>query len=243
MAKKESAIKEAVEQSFIQLLKDNFGENLLSVILYGSYVSGDFVPGVSDVNVLVIIDRGNSEQFRNLGKRAHKLMRKYKITPLILTRTDFNSSADVFPMEYADIRDRNRVLFGEDETKSLALEKKNLRHQLEERLRGSVASLRQLIIASKGRRKVLTNNLKFLFGSLKALFRGLLRLKEIKNIPTEGEKIVETLGSEFGVKIESLKNLLRLRGGGKLDVEALAGDVLDSLQELIGKIDKMEFKK
>jgi hypothetical protein len=70
-----------------------------------------------------------------------------------------------------------------------------------------------------------------------------LRLKEIKNIPTEGEKIVETLGSEFGVKIESLKNLLRLRGGGKLDVEALAGDVLDSLQELIGKIDKMEFKK
>jgi predicted nucleotidyltransferase len=228
MAKKESAIKEAVEQSFIQLLKDNFGENLLSVILYGSYVSGDFVHGVSDVNVLVIIDRANSDQFRDLGKRAHKLMRKYKITPLILTRTDFNSSADVFPMEYADIRDRNRVLFGEDETKSLALEKKNLRHQLEERLRGSVASLRQLIIASKGRRKVLTNNLKFLFGSLKALFRGLLRLKEIKNIPTEGEKIVD---------------LLRLRGGGKLDVEALAGDVLDSLQELIGKIDKMEFKK
>jgi predicted nucleotidyltransferase len=148
MAKKESAIKEAVEQSFIQLLKDNFGENLLSVILYGSYVSGDFVHGVSDVNVLVIIDRANSDQFRDLGKRAHKLMRKYKITPLILTRTDFNSSADVFPMEYADIRDRNRVLFGEDETKSLALEKKNLRHQLEERLRGSVASLRQLIIAS-----------------------------------------------------------------------------------------------
>jgi predicted nucleotidyltransferase len=242
MPKKESAIKEAVEQSFIQLLKDNFGENLLSVILYGSYVSGDFVPGVSDVNVLVIIDRSDSEQLRNLGKNAYKLMRRYKITPLILTRTDFNSSADVFPMEYTDIRDRNRVLFGEDETKSLALEKRNLRHQLEERLRGSVASLRQLIIASKGRKGVLTNNLKFLFGSLKALFRGLLRLKEIKDIPTEGEMIVQTLGSEFGVKTDPLRNLIKLRAGEKLDVDTLAGDVLDSLQELIVKVDKMKFK-
>ncbi len=106
-----------------------------------------------------------------------------------------------------------------------------------------MASLRQLIIASKGRRRVLTNNLKFLFGSLKALFRGLLRLKELKNIPTEGVRIVETLESEFGVNTEPLKNLLRLRGGGKLDVQTLAGDVLDSLQELIGKVDKMAFKE
>jgi predicted nucleotidyltransferase len=243
MTKKRAAIGEAVERSFIQLLKDNFGENLRSVILYGSYVSGDFVPGVSDVNVLVLIDRANIEQFRNFGKTAYKLMRRYKITPLILTRTDFNNSADVFPMEYSDIRDRNRVLFGEDETKSLSLEKKNLRHQLEERLRGSVASLRQLIIASKGRRRVLTNNLKFLFGSLKTLFRGLLRLKELKSIPTEGEQIVEILGNEFGVETKPLKNLIKLRSGGKLDVETLAGDVLDLLQELIGKVDKMKFKE
>jgi hypothetical protein len=184
------------------------------------------------------------DQINSLGNRKiHTFMRRYKITPLILTRSEFINSADVFPMEYADIRDRNTVLFGEDVTKSLSLKRGNLRHQLEERLRGSVASLRQAVIASRGRRRPLENNLKRFFGSLKALFRGLLLLKEQKDIPSQSSAIVDEISRAYGIGAEPFHELLQLRSGKRLDVNGVAKGVLAALEELISQIDTMKFKE
>jgi predicted nucleotidyltransferase len=241
---RESAIRESVEELYPEMLKDVFGNNLLSVMLYGSYVSGDFIRGVSDVNILVLLDKPSVDQIKSLGgRKIHTVMRRHRITPLILTRSEFINSADVFPMEYADIRDRCRVLFGEDATRSLSLEKRNLRHQLEERLRGSVASLRQTLIASRGRRRALENNLKRFFGSLKALFRGMLLLKELKEIPYEGPAIVDEISRAYGIEAAPFHELLQLRSGLRKDVYGVAKGVLASLEELIAQIDKMKFKE
>ena len=240
---KESALREAVENTYLTQLKETFGSNLVSVILYGSYVSGDFVPGVSDVNMLVILDHPDSGSIGTLGNRASRMMRKHNITPLILTKSEFVNSADVFPMEYADIRERNRVVYGSDETESLALKKRNLRHQLEERLRGSVASLRQVLIASRGRKSVLAANLKILYGSLKAQCRGLLNLKGAKDIPTEGTAIIDEVSRTFNLDAEALKKLLELRMGAKMDVWKLAAQTLATLEKLIIIVDSMEIKE
>ncbi len=239
---KESALHEAVEKSYLAQLKETFGSNLLSVMLYGSYVSGDFARGVSDVNLLVILEHSDSERIGLLGKRASRMMRKYNITPLILTKGEFINSADVFPMEYADIRERNRVLSGNDETASLILKKVNLRHQLEERLRGSVASLRQVLIASRGRKSVLAANLKILYGTLKALCRGLLSLKGLKDIPPEGAAIIDEVSRIFEIDADPMKKLLELRVGAKMDVWDLAAQTLTTLEKLIIIVDKMEIK-
>jgi predicted nucleotidyltransferase len=238
---KQDALRKGVETSFLNALRDCFGDNLVSVMIYGSYVGADFVPRVSDVNILVLLEKSDAGQIRKLGARAHRAMRKYRITPLILTRTEFRNSADVFPMEYMDIAERNRVLFGEDETKSLALKKKNLRHQLEERLRGSVASLRQVLVASRGRKRILRHNLKILYGSLKAVFKGLLRMRGIGEIPADGREVIEKVAATFSIKGEPFQHLRELRWGGKQDTSQPAEEVLASLQELVSLIDKMTF--
>ena len=240
MRKKET-FQAGVETSFLDALRECFGDNLVSVMLYGSYVSDDFVPRVSDVNVLVLLDHSDPGQIRQLGARARRLIRRFRITPLILTRSEFGNSADVFPMEYMDIAERNRVLFGEDETRSLALEKKNLRHQLEERLRGSVAFLRQVLVASRGRKRVLRHNLKILYGSLKAIFKGLLRMRGVTEIPADGSTLLEQLASSFNVQVDPFQHLRVLRRGGKQDTTRLADEVLAALQELVSLIDRMSF--
>jgi predicted nucleotidyltransferase len=233
--------KPAIEQTYTDQLRQVFGDNLLSVMLYGSYVSGSYVRGVSDINILVILEASDPAQLDVLGTKTHRLMRRHRITPLIMTRAQFRNSADVFPMEYADISERNRVLFGEDETGSLNLEKGNLRHQLEERLRGVMSSLRQIIIASRGRKRILGNNLKMLVGSLNALFRGLLRLKGIEDIPNEVDGIVEEMSRIFGMPASPFQKLLRLRRGERSEVNTLAREMLTALEELIGIVDGMEF--
>jgi len=159
-----------------------------------------------------------------------------------MTRAEFINSADVFPMEYLDIREKNNVLLGTDETESLSIKKNNLRHELEERLRGNVNSLRQMIAASRGRGRILGVALKGLFGSLKALFKGLLRLKGIPDIPRESVELVKKVQDEFGIQGEAFMQLLQLRKGGKTNPAKLAAGVLTSLEELIHIVDKMNVK-
>jgi predicted nucleotidyltransferase len=236
---KRAKTKTLIEGPFLARLRESFGDNLLSVTAYGSYVSGEFLPGVSDVNILVILSEPDGKGLAAFGKSAHSLIRRCRITPLVLTRKEFVNSADVFPMEYQDIRGRNIVLVGEDETKSLTLTRENLRHQLEGQLRGTVASLRQVVIASRGRRRVLRHYLKGLFGAIRSSLRGLLLLKDVggEDIPDESDRLLERLESEFGIEIDSFRKLSHMRRGEKIEPRQLADEVLSSLRKLIATVD------
>lgn len=240
MSKNREEIISDVRGTFLDRIKNSFKENLLSVLLYGSAASGDFIPGVSDVNVLIILNEIDKEQIEKFGRENFRSMNRHRITPLILSRTEFQNSADVFPMEYFDIQEQNSVLFGEDETKMLKLERKNLRHQLEERLRGCLNSIRQMIIASRGRKRHLRINLRILFGSFKSLFRGLLRLRGVSPIPNQWEEILELLHENFGVDVKPLMEIHKLRSGEKIDPLKLSVELSNSLEKLTGVVDRME---
>ena len=228
------------EQPLMGVLKKCFGKNLLSVMLYGSYISGNFVKGVSDINILVILAEVDPEQLELFATTGHRVMRRHHITPLILTRQEFNNSSDVFPMEYYDIKDNNRVVHGVDETKSLSLTIKNLRHQIEDRLRGEIASLRQLVIVSRGRQRVLRRYLKLWAGSLNTVFRGLLRLKGFDPVPSDTTEILTMVKQMSQVDTSSFTRLSELRGGRKIDAVSLSHDILERLSEIIRVVDTMK---
>jgi len=231
---------DAFIQVFLDILKDSFGENLLSVMLYGSYVSGNFVKGVSDINVLIILGEPDSGQLRTFGKSAGRFMRRRRITPLVITRPEFNNSADVFPMEYFDIKEQNRVIFGVDETGSLSLTRKNLRHQVEDRLRGELASLRQLVIASRGKKRVLRRYLNMWAGSVNSVLRAMLRLKKSITVPSGREEVLAEIKTAFGVDTAPFSELNRLRGGSKIDPSSVSDRILESLAGLIRVVDTIK---
>jgi len=237
----EKTIHTVVENTFLEMLKAVFGENLVMVSIYGSYVRGNFVGGVSDVNILILLEKPDAGQLETFGRDGYRLMRKYKITPLILSKTEFVNSADVFPMEYLDMMDRNKILFGKDITAKLTLSLKNLRHQVEDRLRGAVASLRQAVVASRGKERILRKWLKNWYGSMGALFRGVLRLKGVKKIPVDAEEAVRMIQKELKIDIDPFLRLIALRRGEKLHTGELLGDLLSSLRNLIAAVDTMNF--
>ena len=39
----------------VEGLTDLFGDDLVSIILYGSAASGDYVPGKSDINFMIVL--------------------------------------------------------------------------------------------------------------------------------------------------------------------------------------------
>ena len=232
----------AVEERLLSLLKETFRENLSSVLVYGSYASGSFTRGVSDINVLIVLDRSDPGRMEDLGRRGSSWIRRNNVTPLILTRSEFLSSADVFPMEYLDIQAHHILLHGEDATRSLTLLKTYLRHQLEDRLRGMVASLRKLLVLSAGRERLVARYLKEWMGPYGALFRGLLRLKGVSTVPYRNEALLRMVNEEFNLDTAPFSAMIELKKGARTGARKLAHALLASLESLIVVIDGMNVK-
>ena len=87
---------------------------LCSAVLYGSAAAGDFVPGMSNYNVLLVVDGLGVAELDALSKPVAQWTKAGHRPPLLFTRGQLQASADVFPIELLDMRQSHRVLFGED---------------------------------------------------------------------------------------------------------------------------------
>lgn len=233
-----------IKDEFMPELTGNFGDNLKAVILYGSAAkgySGSFVEGVSDVNLLVLTGAPNPDKIIALGKGAARKITKLRLSLHFLTMDEFLNSSDVFPMEYLDIQEHHELIWGEDPVKKLSLHRENLRHQVEERLRGGVNALRQALLASRGRDRLIAGVLKDWFGSQTALFRGVLRLAGQGEIPSESRELVRKVADTFKLDPAGIYAVIDLREKGKKENAAsTAVEALHFLTALVREVDSMD---
>jgi hypothetical protein len=136
---------EKLLNEFVQKMRTAAGENLLSVILYGSAAEGEFHPQYSDLNLLCVL---RDVSFGSLAKIAAAMdwWRGKHHPPLVLTSQELNTSADVFSIEFADMKQRYRVLHGEDVLRTLDVPLTRHRAQLEYELREKLFLLRQHLL-------------------------------------------------------------------------------------------------
>jgi predicted nucleotidyltransferase len=229
-----------VLERFVEGVKNNFGDNLESVILYGSAATGAYLPGVSDINVLVLIRRSDPVQVFAFGKEMRQLIRKERFTPQILMVSEFLESADIFPLEYHELKGARKVLYGDDTVKRLEITKANLRHQVEAILRGSIATLRQILTAAGGDAKQLSLDLVNWGGNVRTLYRGLLRLKGVDPSGLDDSAVSTKIGELFGIDASPFNRLAGLRSGRKDDPLDLAASLTATLVSLTGIVNAME---
>ncbi|MFQ5946985.1 MAG: hypothetical protein ACE5NC_12195, partial [Anaerolineae bacterium] len=91
---------------YLAEVKKLFGTSLEAVILYGSAVGEDFLPGTSNINLLIVFARQEVDLLQRYSK-VHKRWHKEDIVvPLFLTADELRSSAALFPLEFLEIKDR-----------------------------------------------------------------------------------------------------------------------------------------
>lgn len=95
----------------IDALRSALGSNLYSVVLYGSAARGDFVPGVSDLNLLIVLNESNPPAHEAL---ARGLRSRPKVEPFAIGRPGLARTARTFPAKFAAIRRTGRTVFGPD---------------------------------------------------------------------------------------------------------------------------------
>jgi predicted nucleotidyltransferase len=165
---------EKLISEFIEKIKAAAGPNLVSVILYGSGAEGEFHPEYSDLNLLCVLRDVSFASLAKLAETVEWWRGKKHHPPLVLTLAELNASSDTFSIEFVDMKQRHRLLFGEDVLSSLNIPMTLHRVQLEYELREKLFLLRQHLVLAGNNEKQLWEVMLQSLSSFTTLFRHVL---------------------------------------------------------------------
>jgi hypothetical protein len=157
-------------------LRQAYGQTLRSVLLYGSAVAGEHIARRSDYNILVVLDQVPLDRLAAVGAVLRAWGEDGNPSPMTFTAAEWRSSSDVFPMEYADILERHRVLYGDDPCVGITVERSDLRLQVEQQALGKLLHLRRGAMAAGEDGKAQIELMEASLSALMVVFRGVSRL-------------------------------------------------------------------
>jgi predicted nucleotidyltransferase len=137
-------------EKLVEQLRQALSDGLRSVVLYGSAAAGDHVPGKSDYNVLVVAERLGAGELDALSAPVRAWCAAGNPPPRLFTVAELARSADSFPIEWADIRDAHRVLWGADVAAALTVSREHVRLQVERELKSRLMYLRERYLMTAG---------------------------------------------------------------------------------------------
>ncbi|HDQ43923.1 MAG TPA: hypothetical protein ENN17_00290 [bacterium] len=219
-----------------------FGDHTVSIILYGSAATDEFVSGKSDINILVVLDEDGIENLEPVQKKVMKWLRQ-GIRPLFLTETYIERSLDSFPIEFLNMQTAYHVVSGKDVLEKLDINRKDLRLECERELKGKLLQLRQEFVMTRGKRSALKALIRESAGAFTAIFRALLFLAG-QEIPAAKQEVIRRTCEAYRLD-ESLFLTLFAVKGGKLnpsrdELERLVASYIRQIAGLSREIDKME---
>lgn len=228
--------------AFIDDLKATHGSNLASVILYGSAATGDFIPRRSDYNILIALHKITPKDLRNAHASIREWSKLGHPVPVYFTVSELQNAADVFPIEFHQMEDARKILFGTDVLANVQVSDTYLRHQVEYELRSKLILLRrQYIPASEsveGLKALMSESLV----SFSAIFRAVLLLSGVTP-PTKKHEVVAMTVERHGLDgatFEKIFNIREKNFAETLDEVAanrLFADYMEQIERVIDAVD------
>lgn len=227
-------------EDFIERLKAIYGAELVSVILYGSAASGEYAGGNSNVNVAVILSDASLAGIARASGVVNK--RKFRlIRPVFFPQEHIERSADVFPVEFLDMKENHILLHGSDPLKDLKVDEKNLRFQCEQELKSKIINMKTAYLArmSAARRKTIL--FRFFTSSLHIL-RNILRLKGGEAVYLKKD-VIGNIGAQFGIDVSVFKKILDAKNGDlrltPRETEKLFFGFTSELEKIADAVDRL----
>jgi len=222
-------------------LKNAYGETLRSVVLYGSAVAGEHIAKKSDYNILVILDSVPLDRLAAVGAVLRAWGEGGNPPPMMFTDAEWKSSADVFPMEYADILERHRVLLGPDPTEGIVVSKGDLRLQVEQQALGKLLHLRRGAMAAGVDEKSQLGLLEASLSAIMVVFRGVARLHG-ESPPQDYADLSRSVSAKAGFDAAPFERVVRhVRGIAKLErgeAGRVLADYLAAMERLVAYLDR-----
>jgi hypothetical protein len=233
---------EARARRFAREMEAAYGAELASVVLYGSAARGEYRPGVSDLNVLVLLRELSPAALRKASDAARAWVAEGNPPPLMMSADEWRGSADVWAIELADMRDAHIVVAGADPFQGVEIRLEDLRMQCERELKGKQIQLRERYLLFAGQPPELGELLTRSFSTFLVLFRTVLRLSGEGGV-REAETVARRVAERAGFDPAPLLEVHRARAAGeKLHPQADAPVVvgyLDAVRRVVEYVDRL----
>ncbi len=229
-------------QELVDRLKTAQGERLRSVILYGSAAAGEHNEHFSDLNILCVLTRVTPAELADSEPVFKWWRAQGNPSPLLLSEDELHASTDCFPIEFHDMHERHRILYGPDVIQSLVIDRTFYRAQVEMELQGKLLRLRQKAAEVLLDKPVLLRLMIDSVPSFLVLARHALLVSE-KPSGWRKREIVRGLPA-IGVDGTPFDTLLDLREQSKrandVDPEALFAAYLREIHALVSHVDQIQ---
>jgi len=229
-------------KQFVEKLRAAAGANLESVILYGSAASGDYNPAFSNVNLFCVLRDSSYSKLRSVASVVQWWDRQKQPPPLFMTWEELKHSADVFTIEFVDMAQHHRVLWGDDVIDKLQVPMRLHRLQVEYELREKLILLRQhLLLAGDNKRRMWELMVRSV-ASFATLFRhALIALGE--SAPLARRDAVAQLASRVGFDRSAIEQVLDVRENKaklkNLNAADILGAYLAAVEKVISAVDRI----
>ncbi|MBN2297642.1 MAG: hypothetical protein JXM72_03565 [Deltaproteobacteria bacterium] len=205
--------------TFAQEIIPRIGTQLESLAITGSCLTGDYIPGRSDINSLLVLREITVAMLDKLAYMGKRFGKKHVRAPLIMTQEYIDRSLDVFPIEFLDIKLIHKTIYGKELFVDLAIDKSMLRLQCERDLKAKLIKLRQGYLSCAGNKKDLTLLLFDTFPGFFPLFRAMLYIAGInKALPILKMDVLTDIESSFAVSIDVLREIHSLKASKKVSL-------------------------
>jgi predicted nucleotidyltransferase len=227
---------------FVDRLKLAAGANLECVALFGSAASGEFHADYSDINILCVVRELSAFVLATLAPAIKAWTRSKFPAPLIFSRAELERSTDVFAIEMLDLRQRHRILYGEDIFTGMQVPMDLHRIQLEHSLRTKLLTLRQSYVQAVGDDNRVRRLMLDSVSNFSTLFRHTLIAMGEQPAPTKADNIrrlAERTKFDPGIFLQLLQ--VRERTAKENDIEAVAGfaKYLDGINTVVQAVDAL----
>lgn len=233
-------IMEELLSELVKRLKDAYQDDLVSIILYGSGAATDHHKKHSDLNVLCALRRVGLAELRQGEKAIQWWIKQKQPAPLLLSAEEIRCQDDVFPIEYMDIQQSHRVLYGDDPFGSIQVDKSNHRRQVEHELSSNLLRLRQRYLVLHPSDKDVIKLMVDSIASFATLARHALILTGA-TAPVKKREIFQSVAACFGLDAAPFEIVLKIREGTAKapDAHALFASYLDQIAKLEELVDKL----
>ena len=187
-----------------------FGDDFISLMLYGSATGKDYRPGKSDINFMIVLSEDGIEHLDKAFEIVKKWRKKNVAIPVFLTEKYVETSTDVFPIEYLNFKNDYVLVYGKDILKDLSFKPEFIRLQCEREIKGKLLLLREVYLETSGKGRALKDVISQSIRAFVAIFKALLYVKGLE-LPAKTIEVIQATALEFNLNSNVFEKLLDVK--------------------------------
>ncbi len=229
----------------LELWKRFWGDELKSAYLFGSAARGSWSKKSSDINILLVLEKSNYDKWPDATEIAKRRLKKGFALPLVFTEGYVNSSLDVYPIEFLDMKLFHKTLYGEDIFSNMEIDLDHLRLQAEREVKGKWVQLRQAALERGGNTAAMRDLLSMTVPTWISVFQALITINgeevssDTNEVLIKGTEIA-SLDRDVFLNLKQLR--IEQRSMNRMAAWNLLKSTLEQVDQLAKFVDSWEVK-